>query len=82
MKVNFVDVLSAEFAHSIRILGHYAGLVSILEVCKQVNDVRISNELMSNPLRNVFLDEVADGLYDLRAIGSIFGWCRSVDVPR
>ncbi len=82
MKVNFVDVLSAEFAHSIRILGHYAGLASILEICKQVNDVRISNELMSNPLRNVYLDEVADGLYDLRAIGSIFGWCRSVDVPR
>jgi len=73
MKVNFVDVLSAEFAHSIRILGHYAGLASILEVCKQVNDVRISNELMSNPLRNIFLDEVADGLYDLRAIAASLG---------
>src|SRR5215475_706079 len=73
MKVNFLDIISVEFAHSIRILGHYAGLASILEVCKLVNEVRISNELMSNPLRNVYLDEVAEGLYDLRALAASLG---------
>jgi hypothetical protein len=70
IRLNFVDILSAEFAHSIRILEHYTGLASILEICKLVDDVRISNELMSNPLRNVYLDEVASGLYDLRAIAA------------
>lgn len=70
MNIKFVDILSAELAHSIGILEHYAGMASTLEVCKQVNDVRVRNELMSNPLRNVYLDEVASGLYDLRAIAA------------
>ena len=73
MNIKFVDILSAELAHSIEILEHYAGLASTLEVCKQVNDVRVRNELMSNPLRNVYLDEVASGLYDLRAIAASLG---------
>jgi hypothetical protein len=72
-RLNFVDILSAELAHSMRILEHYTGLASILEICKQVDDVHISNELMSNPLRNVYLDEVANGLYDLRAIAASLG---------
>lgn len=72
-RVNFVDIISAELAHSIRTLGHYAGLASVLEVCKLVNDERVSNELMSNSFRDVYIDEVADGLYDLRAIAASLG---------
>ena len=71
MKVNFVDIISAEFTHSIRILGHYTGMASILEICKHVKDSKVSNELMNGAFSELYLDDVSSGLYDLRALGSL-----------
>ena len=39
-KLNFVDIISAEFVHAIKILGHYTGMASVLEICKHVQDIR------------------------------------------
>lgn len=69
-KLNFVDIVSAEFVHSIRILGHYTGLASVLEVCKYVQHDDISSELIHDTFRDLYIDDIANGLYDLRAIGS------------
>lgn len=73
VKLNFVDITSAEFVHSIKTLGHYAGMASILEICKNVQDTSIGSELMHGTLSDLYIDEVANGLYDLRAIGSSIG---------
>jgi hypothetical protein len=69
-KLNYVDIVSAEFVHSIRILGHYTGLASVLEVCKYVQHGDISSELIHDTFRDLYIDDIANGLYDLRAIGS------------
>ena len=35
-KLSFIDIFSAEFVHSIKILGHYSSMASIFEICKHV----------------------------------------------
>lgn len=69
-KLNFVDIISAEFVHAIKILGNYTGMASVLEICKRVQDIDVSRELMRRTFSDVYIDDVANGLYDLRAIGS------------
>ena len=69
-KLNFVDIISAEFVHAIKILGNYTGMASVLEICKRVQDIDVSSELMRGTFSDVYIDDVANGLYDLRAIGS------------
>jgi hypothetical protein len=72
-KLNFIDMTSAEFVHSINILGQYTSMAGILEICKHVHDTNVSNELTRSTFSNIFLDDVANGLYDLRAIGASLG---------
>src|SRR5919205_245239 len=72
-KLNYVNVISAEFIHSIKVLGHYTGMASILEICKHGRDTNIRREVMHHGYREIYLDDVANGLYDLRAIGSSLG---------
>jgi hypothetical protein len=72
-KLIFVDLVSAEFVHCTKILGHYTGMASILEICKYLQDANISNELMHDTFRDLYIDDIANGLYDLRAIGSSLG---------
>lgn len=69
-KLNFIDILSAEFVHSIKVLGHYTSMASILEICRHVQSSEISNEVMHHAFRDIYIDDIANGLYDLRAIGS------------
>ena len=72
-KLNYVNVISAEFVHSIKVLGHYTGMASILEICKHAHDANTRSEVMHHGYREIYLDDVANGLYDLRAIGSSLG---------
>jgi len=72
-KLNFVDIASAELVHSINILEHYSGMAGVLEICKNAYDATVTSELMQNSFSNIFLDDVAGGLYDLRIIGSSLG---------
>jgi hypothetical protein len=72
-KVNFVDIVSAEFVYSIKILRHYTSMASVLEICKHVQDSEMSSRLIHDSFRDIYIDDIANGLYDLRAIGSSLG---------
>ena len=72
-KLNFIDIVSAEFVHSIKTLEHYTSVASVLEICKHVHNSEISSELMHHAFRDIYIDDIANGLYDLRAIGSSLG---------
>lgn len=69
-KISFIDIISAEFLHSIRILGQYAQMASILEICKNFRDSNNRSEPIRRAFSDLYLDNIANGLYDLRVIGS------------
>ena len=66
-----VDISSAEYLHAINTIQRFSSLCSILEVCKFVkNDTKHS--VLFNDFRNIYLDDMITGLYDLRMLGSSF----------
>lgn len=67
---NIVDIYSAELAHVIRILEHYTGLASTLEVCKQTRSSGFPSQVLQNKYGELYIDEISNGLYDLRVIAS------------
>jgi hypothetical protein len=69
-KISFIDITSAEFLHSIRILGQYAQMASILEICKNFRETNNKSEPIRRAFSDLYLDNIANGLYDLRVIGS------------
>ena len=72
-KLNFVDIMSAEIGYSIKTLRHYTSMASVLEVCKHVKSNDASSRLIHDAFRDIYIDDIANGLYDLRAIGSSLG---------
>ena len=69
-EINFVNMLSAELAYVSRILRHYSGIASILEVCKFSTGYGINNQIVDNFYKDLYLDDIANGLHDLRIIQS------------
>jgi hypothetical protein len=67
---NIVDIYSAELAHVIRILEHYTGLASTLEVCKQTRSSGFPSQVFQNKYGDLYIDEISNGLYDLRVVAS------------
>ena len=67
---NIVDIYSAELAHVIRILEHYTGLASTLEVCKQTRSSGFPSQVLQNKYGELYIDEISNGLYDLRVVAS------------
>jgi hypothetical protein len=67
---NVVDIYSAELAHVIRILEHYTGLASTLEVCKQTRSSGFPSQVLQNKYGELYIDEISNGLYDLRVVAS------------
>jgi len=66
-----VDISSAEYLHAINTVQRFSSLCSVLEVCKFVkNDTKHS--VLFNEFRNIYLDDMITGLYDLRMLGSSF----------
>ena len=66
-----VDISSAEYLHAINTIQRFSSLCSILEICRFVkNDTRHS--ILFNDFRNIYLDDMINGLYDLRMLGSSF----------
>jgi len=64
-----VDISSAEYLHAINTIQRFSSLCSILEICRFVkNDTRHS--VLFNDFRNIYLDDMINGLYDLRMHGS------------
>ena len=67
----FVDISSAEYSHAISTIQRFSNLCSILEVCKFVNrDTK--HTFVFNDFKDLYLDDMITGLYDLRMLGSSF----------
>jgi len=67
----FVSISSAENLHAINTIQRFSSLCSILEVCKFVkNDTK--RDTSFNEFKNLYLDDMISGLYDLRMLGSSF----------
>jgi hypothetical protein len=71
--LDFVDIVYAEFIYSIKILRHYTSMASVLEICKHVQSSDLSSRLMHDAFRDIYIDDIANGLYDLRAMGASLG---------
>jgi len=68
----FVAISSSEHFHAINVLSRFSSLCSILEVCKYAQDDLTKNDLSSDDLQEIFLDDMVTGLYDLKSLGSSF----------
>jgi len=68
----FVSITTAEHLHAINLLKRFSDITSILEVCKFTKDKNIKNELNSSEINEIYLDNMVDNLFDLRALGSSF----------
>ncbi len=66
----FVSIASAEILHAVKILTQFASLASILEVCKFAQDSITRNDLVFTDYKDLFLDDMTNGLYDLRSLGT------------
>jgi hypothetical protein len=69
-KITFADLNSSELTHIIRILGHYSGIASILEVCKKATSDPSENTATEWAFGDLYIDDATSGLYDLRVIAS------------
>jgi len=66
----FVSMSSAEIIHAIKVLTQFSSLSSILEVCKFAQDPATRNDLVFTDYKDLFLDDMTNGLYDLRSLGT------------
>lgn len=66
----FVTISSAELFYAIKILSQFSSLSSVLEVCKFAQDPSTRNDLMFTEFKDLFLDDMTNGLYDLRSLGT------------
>jgi hypothetical protein len=66
----FVSISSAEILHAIKILTQFAGISSVIEVSKFAQDEQTRNDLVLTEYNDLFLDDMINGLYDLRSLGT------------
>ena len=69
---NFLTLSSSEYFHAIDILKEFSNQTSILEVCKFAKDPVTKSDLNSEKLGEIFLDDMIDGLFDLRSLSNSF----------
>ena len=69
---NFLSLSSSEYFHAIDILKQFSSQTSILEVCKFAKDSVTKSDLNSEKLGELFLDDLIDGLFDLRSLSNSF----------
>lgn len=68
----FVNLSSSEYFHAIDVLSQFSSLCSILEVCKFAQDDTAKEDLALDEFTNIFLDDMINGIHDLKALGSSF----------
>ena len=67
----FVDISTAENLHAINTIQRFSNLCSIIEVCKFVKNT--TKQIASfNDFKDLYLDDMVNGLYDLRMLGASF----------
>jgi len=69
---NFLTLSSSEYFHAIDILKQFSSQTSILEVCKFAKDSITKSNLNSEKIGDLFLDDMINGLFDLRSLSSSF----------
>jgi len=69
-KLKFVDLGSAEFTHAIRVLSHYSSIASTFEMCKYISEPDAKQGLEQEEFREIYVDNITNGLFDLRVIAS------------
>ena len=67
----FVSLSTAEQLHAIDIIKRFTSICSIVEVCKFQRSGKKS-DLDFTDFKNLYLDDMINGLYDLRSIASSF----------
>ena len=75
---NFLTLNSSEYFHAIDVLKQFSSQTSILEVCKFAKDHITKSDLNSEKLGEIFLDDIIDGLFDLRSLSSSFDGASSL----
>ncbi len=68
----FVSLSASEHFHAINTLSQFSSLCSILEVCKFAQDEITKSDLSTDKFKNLFLNDMINGLYDLKSLGSSF----------
>ena len=71
-KPQFIALSSSEHFHAINILKQFSVLTSILEICKFAKDKVSKSDLTTNELGEIFLDNMINGLFDLRSLSLSF----------
>jgi len=79
-RLNYIDIISAEFMHSIHILGHYAHMASVLEICKNLKLTNIKSEPINRAFSDLYIDDIANGLYDPAGHRLLTWRSRTIDV--
>ena len=67
-----VDISSAENLHAIDTIQRFSNLCSIVEVCGKFVKSNTKQAASFNEFKNLYLDDMVNGLYDLRMLGSSF----------
>ena len=70
--LNFSSLSSSEYFHAIDILKQFSSQTSILEICKFAKDSVTKSDLNTQRLGEIFLDDMVDGLFDLRSLSNSF----------
>ena len=70
--LNFLSLNSSEYFHAIEVLKQFSVQTSILEVCKFAKELSTKSDLNSLDIGEIFLDDLIDGLFDIRSLSSSF----------
>ena len=68
----FVDISSAENLHAIDTIQRFSNQCSILEVCGKFVKNNSKHTTSFNEFKDLYLDDMVSGFYDLRMLGSSF----------
>lgn len=64
----FVDLASSEYFYGIDIISRFARVSSAIEVCRLSDDPLTRSCLSAVDLRDLYLDDMVNGMYDLRSL--------------
>ena len=68
----FVDISSAENLHAIDTIQRFSNQCSIIEVCGKFVKNNSKHATSFNEFKDIYLDDMVSGFYDLRMLGSSF----------
>ena len=68
----FVDISSAENLHAINTIQRFSNQCSIIEVCGKFVKNNSKHATSFNEFKDLYLDDMVSGFYDLRMLGSSF----------